>query len=206
MNQYEQQQIEQPTSHGWRRLSTLSSLIGGGLMTVTGLALLSVLNEAEFEIVDPIGIAAMILLAVALPALYVTERHWFSRLAKISFGFMAAGWVVAALALPVATYGPEIAFFGFVLGLLAAMIGALVFGVAILRTDAETVPRAGAWLLVAALPIGLPFAIGFTTYVMGQGADPWAGPMLLYGLAWIVFGRYLRTKGTETLEAGVAPQ
>jgi hypothetical protein len=62
-----------------------------------------------------------------------------------------------------------------------------------LRSDAATAPRLGAWLLVAALPVGLPFAIVFTTYVMGEGADPWAGPFLLFGLAWVVFGRYLRS-------------
>jgi hypothetical protein len=190
MNQYEQQQIEQPTSRGWWRLSTLSALIGGILMTITGIALLSVLTVAEFVVIDPIGITAMVLLAVALPALYVSERHWFGRLAKTGFGLMTVGWIVSAIALPIAEYGPGSAFLAFLLGLLVAMIGAFVFGIAILRTNAKTVPRASAWLLVAALPIGLPFAIGFTTYVMGQGADPWAGPMLLYGLAWIIFGRY----------------
>lgn len=86
------------------------------------------------------------------------------------------------------------------------MIGALAFGVVMLRSEAPTVPRTGAWLLVAALPVGLPFAIGFTTYVMGQGADPWGGPMLLYGLAWIVFGRYLWTQRAETAETDMATQ
>ena len=57
-----------------------------------------------------------------------------------------------------------------------------------LRSDAATVLRLGAWLLVAALPVGLPFAIGFTQYVMGELAEPWAGPMLLSGLAPIVCG------------------
>lgn len=91
MVQYEQGRIEQSPSHGWWRLSTLSSLIGGGLMSLTGIALLSVLNEAEFEIVDPIGIAAMLLLAIELPTLYVSERRWFGRLAKIGFGFWPPG-------------------------------------------------------------------------------------------------------------------
>ena len=68
--------------------------------------------------------------------------------------------MVAAIGLPIATYRPESAFLAFLLGLLVAMLGALVFGVAILRTDVETIPRTGAWLLVAALPIGLPFVIG----------------------------------------------
>jgi hypothetical protein len=171
------------------RVSILSGFLGGVLMTITGLALLSVLNEAEYMIIDPLGAVAMILLA--LPALYVSERHWFGRLAMIGFGLLSLGWIGAAIALSVAIYGPGVAFLAYLLRVLVSMIGALMFGVAILRTDETTVSRRGAWPLVAALPIGVPFALGFTTYVIGQGADPWAGPMLLYGLAWIIFGHSL---------------
>ncbi|WP_254547313.1 hypothetical protein [Halomarina pelagica] len=158
------------------------------------------LNPQEFALVEPPGILGGILIALGLPALYASERHWFGRLATVGFWIMAVGWIVAAIGLPVATYGPGIAFLATILGWLVAMLGALVFGVAILRTTAATTPRLGAWLLVAALPVGLPLAIGFTTYVMGEGADPWAGPLLFYGLAWIVFGRYLWTasKSTDT--------
>lgn len=71
------------------------------------------------------------------------------------------------------------------------MIGVLIFGVAVLHSDATAILHLGTWLLIAALPVGLPFAISFTTYVMDEGADPWAGLMLFYGLAWIAFGRFL---------------
>ncbi|WP_227354377.1 hypothetical protein [Haladaptatus salinisoli] len=175
-------------------------------MTIAGLALLSVLNEAEFGIVDPLGAVATILLALALSTLYASERRWFGRLAKVGFGLLSVGWIVATVALPVAIYGPGVAFLPYLLGALVAMIGALAFGIAALRTDAATVPRRGAWLLAAALPFGLPFAFGFTTYVMGQGADPWAGPMLLYGPAWIVIGRSLRQRLGEVPATEPAPR
>lgn len=195
MTKYEHQQLGQPTATRWMRISILSGLVGGILMALTGLALLSVLSEAEFVVVEPLGIVALALLAIALPALYVSERHWFGRLAKAGFGLMAIGWVAAPIGLAVVNLvtGPvgSAGFLGFLLGLLVGTVGMLVFGVAMLRTDATRAPRLGAWLLVAGLPIGVPFAIAFTTYVMGEGADPWAGPMLLYGLAWILFGRYL---------------
>lgn len=187
------------------RISVLSGLVGGVLLAVTGLALLSVLNEAEFVIVEPVGTVAMVLLALALPALYVSERHWFGRLAVAGFGLVSLGWIAATLGLIVTslTMPPvsEAGFLAFLLGLLVAMIGALVLGIAMLRTDAKSTPEIGAWLLIATLSVGVPFAIAFTTFVMGEGADPWAGPMLLYGLAWIVFGRSLwphRTIGAET--------
>lgn len=206
MTHYKQQQLAQPLTPRWMRVSILSGLLGGVLMAITGLAMISVLNEAEFVIVEPLGAVAMILLALALPALYVSEHHWFGRLATVGFGLLSVGWIVATIALPVAIYGPGVAFFAFLLGMLVGMIGALIFGVAMLRTDATTVSRRGAWLLVAALPIGVPFAIGFTTYVMGQGADPWAGPMLLYGLAWIIFGRSLWEHQSEAPSQSQAPQ
>ena len=190
----------------WMRIGTIGALIGGGLLALIGVALHSVLNEAQFAVVDPLGMIAIALLALGLPALYLSEHRWFDTLAKAGYGIMAVGWIVTAVGLPVAIYGPEIAFFAFLLGLLVAMIGAFVFGVATLRSDEATVPRLGAWLLVAALPVGLPFTIVFTGYVMGEFADPWGGPMLLYGLAWIVFGNYLRTHRSEVSTGEATPQ
>lgn len=187
----------QQTSRRWLDITVLSGVIGGLLLILVGLALLTVLSEAEFErfLIDPLGAMAMFLLTLGLPAMYVSERHWFGRLAKVGFGLLSLGWIVASVGLTVGAFTmppfSEAGFGGFILGLLIATMGMLVFGAAILRSDTATVPRMGAWLLIAALPIGVPFAIGFTTYVMGEAADPWAGPMILYGLAWMVFGRYL---------------
>lgn len=209
MTQYGQHQQARRTTTsnpGWMRVSATSALIGGGLTAFVGLVLHSVLNEAEFAIIDSLGSIALILLALGLPALYLSERHWFGSLATAGFGLMATGWITAAVALPVAIYGPGAAFLAFLLGLLVAIIGAFVFGVAMLRSDTVMVPRLGAWLLVAALPVGLPFTIAFTGYVMGELADPWGGPMLLYGLAWVVFGYHLRTGRISTTAAETTPQ
>lgn len=188
------------------RIGATSALIGGGLLALSGAAMHSVLSAEQSTMAAPFLVAAMLLLVAGLPALYVSERRWFGTLAKAGFGLMAAGWIVAAVALPVATYGPGIAFLGFLLGLLVAMVGALVFGVSALRSDASELPRLGAWLLVAALPVGLPFTVAFTGYVMGQVDSPWAGPMLLYGLAWIVFSHHLRTYQADAANVEAVPQ
>ena len=95
-------------------------------------------------------------------------------------------------------------FLGFLVGLLVTMLGAIGYGIALLRADAS--PTAAAWLLIAALPVGLPLTIAFTTYVMGEGADPWGGPMVFYGLAWIVFGRYLWERHTKETAAEATVQ
>lgn len=206
MVQYEQKRVAGVSNERWRRIGATSALIGGGLLALSGAAMHSVLSAEQSTMVAPFLVAAMLLLVAGLPALYVSERRRFSTLAKAGFGLMAAGWIAAALSFPIANYAYEIAFLGFLLGLLVAMVGALVFGVSALRTDASELPRLGAWLLIAALPVGLPFTIAFTGYVMGRVDSPWAGPMLLYGLAWLVLGNYLLTRREDAANVEAVPQ
>ena len=207
MVHYEQQQEAESTRQpNWMRWSAISAIVGGILAAVVYLYVMTDLNPQEFELITTPAHLAGLLLALALPAYYVSEHHWFDRVAQVGFGMMAVGMVIAAIALPIADYGPGVAIFAFMLGVLVLALGSLVFGIAMLRTKAA--PRTAAWLLIAALTIGLPVTVGFTTYVMGELTDPWAGPMVIYGLAWIVLGRYLVAGGTErgaeTTEA--APQ
>ncbi|WP_224448682.1 hypothetical protein [Haloprofundus salilacus] len=191
-------QYEKTTSMDGRfwQLSALAAILGGVLVAGVGLALFTVLNEAEFVYADPLGAIGFLLIMAGLPAFYLRERDWFGRVAQLTFAMITLGTVVTAVALPVAIYGPGIAFLGFVLGFFVTVVGAFGFGVARLRADVQ--PRLESWLFVAALPVGLPLAYGFTTYVMGEGADPWAGPMVFFGLAWVVFGQRLeRTRGAR---------
>ncbi|WP_277555981.1 hypothetical protein [Halobaculum limi] len=177
-----------------QQLSTLSEIAGGILVAASGLALFTVLNEREFEIVSPFAVLGFFLLVFGLPAYYWSGHHRVGRLAWGSFWAMAVGTVVAAISLPIAEYGPGVFFIGFLLGLLVTTLGAVGYGITMLRADVA--PKAAAWLLIAALPVGVPLTIAFTTYVMGEGADPWGGAMVFYGLAWIVFGRYLWNRRT----------
>jgi hypothetical protein len=172
-------------------MSVISEIVGGALVALSGLALFTVLDEREFEILAPFAVVGFFLLVIGLWAYYDREHTWFGRLAETSFWIMSGGTVVAAISLPVAEYGPGVAFIGFLLGLLFAMLGAIGFGTAMLRADIA--PRAAAWLLILALPVGVPLTIAFTTYVMGESADPWGGPMLFYGLAWVALGYRLRS-------------
>lgn len=170
-------------------------------MAVAGLALFTVLSEREFEIISPFAVLGFLLLVFGLPAYYWSGDPRGGRLARGSFWTMTVGTVVTAITLPIAEYGPGVFFLGFLLGLLVTMLGAIGYGISMLRADVG--PKAAAWLLIAALPVGVPLTIAFTTYVMGEGADPWGGPMVFYGVAWIVFGRYLwerRTRGERRIE------
>lgn len=206
MVQYEQQEMESTRERSWKRWSAISAIVGGVLTVGVNLYLFTVLTPQQFPLIEPPGILGHILLTLALPACYLSERHWFGRVALVGFGLMALGTIVTAIALPIGTYVAEVAFLGYILGMLVLALGTLVFGVAMLRTKAA--PQLAAWLLIAALPVGLPLVYGFTTYVMGQTDVPWAGPLVFYGLAWIVLGRSLLARGTETDAATIesAPQ
>lgn len=198
MQQYETTRPHDEPTDGprWLNASAISAIAGGVLLTIVGFALFSVLEETAFGIIEPLGAIAVLLMALGLPALYASEREWFTRLATGGFGLLAGGWIVATIALigTTVTMPPisETFFLVFLLSVLAAIVGAIAFGVAILRTPGATAPRLSGWLLVLALPVGVAATAAFTTYVMGEFADPWAGPFVFLGVAWIVLGRHAR--------------
>lgn len=66
MVEYKQKRIIGITDDRWVRISTLSALTGGVLLALIGVALHSVLNEAQFAIVDPLGVVAMILSSLSV--------------------------------------------------------------------------------------------------------------------------------------------
>ncbi|MDS0292969.1 hypothetical protein [Halogeometricum luteum] len=206
MGEYEQRRTADVQTGRWMRISATGGLVGGVLLALLGVATHLGLSDAQWAVVNPLGAIAMVLLAVGLPALYLSERHWFGTLARVGFGVMAVGWIATAVTMTAFALGSEAGGLAFLVGWLVAMVGALVFGVSMLRTDAATVPRLGAWLLVAALPVGLPVSVAFTWYVLGQVDTPWNGPLVLYALAWTVFCYHLRTRRTDALAAEAVPR
>lgn len=203
MAQYEDtRRVGGDSPRRWIRISGITATVAGIVLAAVGVALLTLLNPAEFEIVGPFGIVATIALAAALVPLYASERWWFGRLAKLGFGMLAVGSAVAAVALPIADYWIGVAFLAYLAGLLVLFVGAIVYGVAMLRADAP--PRTAAWLLIAALPVGLPGAITVMQLTAGEVLDPWGGSMILYGLAWVFLGRHLWTTSERTVAAPAA--
>ncbi len=79
------------------------------------------------------------------------------------------------------------------LGALVAGMDAVPLGIALLR--ARSAPRAGALLLVVALPVGIVGVI----IVSAVGSVNIAGLPLtvLYGGAWMVLGGHLRSQGAQ---------
>lgn len=76
---------------------------------------------------------------------------------------------------------------GTVLGLLLLAVGSAALGVALLRAGEAHLP---AWMLVLAVPGAM--ALG----LLGFSNAP-ANPMLWYGVAWLLMGRFLWTRSAE---------
>ncbi|MFC4356790.1 hypothetical protein ACFO0N_02375 [Halobium salinum] len=192
----------------WRRMraSAVAGLVGGALLTAVAALIHVVVTDAQFAVINWVGAVAMLLVVAGLPALYLAERHWFGTLARVAFGTLAVGWVVTAASLALLAAGVDLAGLTFLVGWLVAMLGAFALGVLMLRSDGLTVPRLGAWLFVAALPVGLPASVAFTTYVLGQGDTPWNGPLVLFGLAWVVVCRALWSRRAGRAASGTVPQ
>ncbi|TYL39714.1 hypothetical protein CV102_05360 [Natronococcus pandeyae] len=186
MVQYEQQRkiaIDRP----WIRASGVGALVGGAMTAILGAIALTDPAPWVYDIIDPLAVVAFVLLALALPAYYVHEHAGFGRIGSIGFGLMAVGMVVVAVAFP-ALFVAEQAFLAFVGGFLAALVGAMIYGYSMRKSGSGS--RSAAGLLVAALPVGLAVSLGLAS-ITGGIVPPWAGPMVLFGLAWAALGRDL---------------
>lgn len=147
---------------------------------------------------DQLAAIAAILIIVGLIAFYTSERSWFGRLAYVGIALVAIGLVPMAIgstAIGWVQSAGELFFIGYLLGLLIALLGAIILGTAMLRSGAS--PRLAAWLLIAALPVGLPMTIGYFLITLGVIDHIWIGPELLFGLAWVVLGYHLWNRQTD---------
>ena len=146
----------------------------------------------------------VVLLAAGLLALRARHKESYRRLGKagvvavfVGYAMMFLGSVPAVLLSAEGSRGLILAGqdLGF-LGALVAGLGAVPLGIALWRT--RSAPRAGALLLIVALPVGLAGVI----FVSAMGFVNIAGLPLtvLYGGAWIVLGGHLRSQGGATAE------
>lgn len=201
MAQYEQQRKVGSIPEGrWIRFGGLAAVLGGAVAVANALTLFAGLQPEGSSIGDQLAAIMAALIAVGLVAFYASERSWFGRLAYLGMALVAIGlvpMVVGSAAIGWVPSSGESFFIAYLLGLLVALLGAIVLGIAVLRSDAAL--RTAAWLLIAALPVGLPATIGYTLVMMGVIDHVWVGPELLFGLAWVVIGYSLWNRRTPSL-------
>jgi hypothetical protein len=186
----------------------LAGMVGGALWALTPLRQ-SLLGGRfpEHPVFRPYNLALLVivvLLAAGLLALRAHHKGSYGRLGAAGVVVVLVGYAMLFLgSLPAVLLsaegsrglirvGQDLGF----LGALVAGLGAVPLGIALLR--ARSAPRAGALLLVVALPVGIVGVI----IVSAMGFVDIAGLPLtvLYGGAWIVFGGHLRSQGSATTE------
>lgn len=101
MARYHQEEVESTGRPDWIRWSAIGAMVGGWGSDGGDQPVPVHRSELqEFELVEPPAILGGILLALALPAYYLSERRWFGRLARVGFAALALGTTVTAIALP----------------------------------------------------------------------------------------------------------
>lgn len=186
----------------------LSGMVGGALWALTPLRqpLLGgrFPEHPVFRTYNLVLLVIAVLLAAGLWALHARYKLSYGRLGTAGVIVVFVGYVMLFLgSVPAVVFSPagsrglirtgqDLGF----LGALVAGVGAVLLGIALLR--ARSAPRAGALLLVVALPVGIVGVI----VVSALGLADVAGLPLtvLYGGAWIVLGRHLRSRGSATAE------
>ncbi len=193
---------------GLIRLGGLAGVVGGALWALTPLRepLLGG-RFPEHPVFRPYNLVLLIialLLAAGLLALHARYRGSYGRLGTVGVVVVFVGYAMLFLgSIPAVLLSPDgsrrLILAGQDLGFLGAFVagvGAVLLGIALLRT--RSAARAGALLLIVAHPVGIVGVI----LVSALGFVDIAGLPLtvLYGGAWIVLGSHLGSEGSATAE------
>jgi hypothetical protein len=186
----------------------VASMVGGALWALTPLRepLLGG-RFPEHPVFRPYNLVLLVitvLLAVGLWALRARYKGSYGRLGTAGVVVVFVGYALMFLgSFPAVVLSPEgsrgLIMAGQDLGFLGALVagvGAVLLGIALLRT--RLAPRAAALLLILALPVGFLGVI----LVSALGFVDIAGLPLtvLYGGAWIVIGTHLGSQGRPTAD------
>ncbi len=211
------------TERGERRTSRWSTkrIRQAGLTAIVGGALSAVypVGELVFEFgppgtpgyetylrfITPVPLLLLLLL-VGVLGLYahVKDTYTLGRLGRFGVGVLVAGYALeivgnlvevwVAGATPAAVLGGNVHLLT-LFGLLMELVGASLFGVALLRQTA--VPRLGAGLLAVALPAGI--GGGVALVLAGLDEALFFAFMFPIGLGLVVLGYHLRSETNEAV-------
>ena len=213
----------EPTETGERRTSrwTTKRIRQAGLAAMVGGALSAVypVGELVFEFgppgtpgyetylqfITPVPVLLVLLLVGVLGLYaYVRDTDTLGRLGRAGVALLVAGYVLEIVgnlvevwmagATPAAVLGGN-AYLISLFGLLMELVGASLFGVALLRRTA--VPRLGAGLLAVALPAGI--GGGAALILAGLDEALFFAFMSPIGIGLVVLGYHLRLETNEAI-------
>ncbi len=137
-----------------------------------------------------------LLLMLGLVGLRALHRQSHGRLGNIGFlSFAALALMFLGNDLEIATLttmGSEnetsVGHSMFELGFLVLLVGSVLLGVAIVRTQHDLSSRIGGLLLIAALPLGIVLAVVLGAIAPRTDLGFWAAITVPYGVAWLLLG------------------
>ena len=148
------------------------------------------------------AVLALLLLLVGLAGLRALHGPAYRRVGNV--GFLASFIALALMLLGNAAEVASLTFSGtessvghsmFLIGFLVLLVGSVLLGIAIVRTESVSSLRLGGLLLVGALPLGILLAIILGVTTPGTDLGFWAAITVPYGVAWLLLGYALiRTK------------
>lgn len=120
-------------------------------------------------------------------------------LAALGLGAMAVGNGIEVASMTMG--GGEVAagHAMFLLGFLVSIVGGVLLGTTVIRRRPGASARAGAWILVLALPLGIGVGMLASVLVPGNDAGFFAAISVPTGAAWVLLGR---SRTVEDLATG----
>jgi hypothetical protein len=148
------------------------------------------------------GVLPLLLLLVGVVGLRVLHRGAYGRLGNIGLlvSLLALALMFVGNALEVASLtltGSEsnVGHSIFLMGFLVLLVGSILLGIALVRTQHDPSSRMGGLLLVAALPLGILAGVVLGATAPRTDLGFWAAITVPYGVAWLLLGHALSSAG-----------
>jgi hypothetical protein len=141
------------------------------------------------------AVLPLLLLLVGLVGLRALHSGAYGRLGNIGFltCFVALALMFVGNAIEIASltfYGTEsdVGHLVFLIGFLILLLGSVLLGIALVRTQRAPSFRLGGLLLVLALPLGIVLAVVLGAIAPRTDLGFWAAITVPYGVAWLLLG------------------
>jgi len=141
------------------------------------------------------AVLPLLLLLVGLAGLRALHSSAYGRLGNVGFlvSFLALVLMLVGNAVEVASLtfsgsDSDVGHIIFLIGFLLLLVGSVLVGILILRTQRDPSSRIGGLLFVAALPVGILLGIVLGVIAPRTDLGFWAAITVPYGIAWLLLG------------------
>ncbi len=144
------------------------------------------------------AVLPLLLLLVGVVALRALPSAAYGRLGNIgsllsllALALMFVGNTVEVASLTFSGSESDIGHTIFLIGFVVLLVGSVLLGIAIIRTQRNRSPRIGGLLLIGALPLGILLAVVLGAVAPRTDLGFWAAITVPYGVGWVLLGNTL---------------